>query len=163
METKLKTHFEELKIDTRKLNQSVIQNIRWQNITGEIEHVVAGCNVAEGIVVVQTKHTTAGLVLNEDEKGLIENDLPKVLARIIPQDGDYKHDDSERLLMLPPGEPKNGPGHLRSILGAEPSLTLIIHNSRLQLGTWHSILFLDFDPQSHPGRLVDIQVLGLTC
>lgn len=158
-----KSHFEELKIDTHKLHQSVVADIRWQNITGEVECVVAGCNAAEGIVVVQTKHTTAGLVLNEDEKGLIENDLPKVLARIIPQGGDYKHDDAGRLLMLPPGEPKNGPGHLRSILGAMPSLTLIIHDSRLQLGTWQSILFFDFDPLSHPGRLVDIQVLGLTC
>lgn len=157
----LKTHFEELKISTRELRPTKIYGIGYLNITASVEQTVAFSKVAEGIVLVQVKHTTAALVTNEDEKGLIENDLPRMLARLAP-DGTYEHDRAERVLALGAGEPKNAPSHLRSVIGGAPSLALAIHDSRIQFGTWQGILLFDFDPESHPGRTVVIQVIGTT-
>lgn len=156
-----KTHFEELKIDTHDLMKTAVPNIGWLNITSEVVRTVAYSCVRDGIVIVQSNHTTAGILLNESEEGLIAHDLPKLLSALVPEEGDYKHDDAGRLLTLPPGEPKNGPGHMRTMLGAKSEILRIVHDSKIILGSWQSILFFDFDPLSHPGRIVAMQVLGL--
>lgn len=157
--SRYKTHFEELKIDTHLLNKTEIPDIRWKNITSDIARAVAFSGISEGAVIIHVKHTTAALVLNEDEQGLIESDLPLTFRRLCPE-GKYEHDKAERILALPPGEPKNAPGHLRSIIGGHPSVTLVVHNSGVQLGAWQAVLFFDFDPESHPGRTIVVRVMG---
>lgn len=156
----LLTHFEELKIDRETLIETAVPGVRYRNITPEVQSTVGFSKIKEGLVTVQAKHTTAALVVNEDERGLIGTDFPHLLRRLCPE-GDYEHDAAARLLLLPLGEPKNAPAHLRSILGGRESLTLVVHNSSIQLGTWQAILFFDFDSQSHASRLVVIQVMGI--
>ena len=155
-----KTHFEELQIPNSTLRPTVVPNIRYRNITKEVERAVAFANVAEGVVVIQTKHTTTAIIVNEYETGLIEGDLPRLLTKLISE-RTYEHDRAERILELGPDEPKNAPSHLRSILvgRGKCSATLVIHNSSIQLGTWQAVLFFDLDPDNHPGRQVVIQVM----
>jgi thiamine phosphate synthase YjbQ (UPF0047 family) len=56
-------------------------------------------------------------------------------------------------------EPINAHSHLLSMIIGSPTLTIPIHNSTLQIGTWQSIMLIDFDGP-RLGRTVGIQVMG---
>jgi secondary thiamine-phosphate synthase enzyme len=72
------------------------------------------------------------LIVNEYEPGLV-SDIETLLGRLIPK-LDYKHDRIDN----------NADSHLRSIL-LQSSLVLPVKKSRLDLGTWQRILFIELD------------------
>lgn len=78
-------------------------------------------------------HTTAGVVINENER-LLRSDLKTFLSRLVPQGDDYGHDQLDG----------NADAHLRSMLLGE-HVTVPVEDGALSLGTWQSILFVDCD------------------
>lgn len=72
-------------------------------------------------------HTTAGVVVNESEPGLLE-DFEAILSSLVPDDGDYRHDQIDG----------NAAGHLRASLLGE-SVTVPVADGTLAFGTWQSI------------------------
>lgn len=101
------------------------------NITGEVKGAVK--NIDSGICVVFTRHTTTGLMINEDEAGL-RDDVLDFLNEVIPKGREYKHDRIDN----------NAHSHLKSLL-LGPSVTIPIDNGSLALGTWQSIFFVECD------------------
>ena len=154
-----RTHFEELKISPSELMPANIPNVGCKNITEDIQRAVSFSGVKEGSVIVQVLHTTTTSLLNEAEIGLMATDIPKTAHRLCPQEH-CAHDRAERILARP-GEPKNGPSHLRSAIIGSPSFPIIIRDSHLLLGTWQAVLFYDFDPKHHSERRIGIQVMGV--
>lgn len=152
--------YSELEIRDREFNLSDVPNRKWQDITDRIIDAISKSGIREGMAIVQVLHTTAGLVLNEAEEGLAKSDFPRLLQHLCPDENDYRHNRLERIEALGPEEPKNGASHLQCMIGALPSLTLIIHLEKLALGVWQRIIFFDFDPDSHPHRRIAIQILG---
>jgi len=141
------------------------------NITQMIEEVIAESGFSEGHVVIQTKHTTTGLLMEdeekdvvallvqEDERGLM-HDLLEVLERLVPQDQYYEHDDFiKRTENIGPDERKNAASHLKASFLKE-SVTLTFEGGQLSKGTWQSVLFFDFDAAGRPPRTLVIQVCG---
>ncbi|OGZ07766.1 MAG: hypothetical protein A3D65_01545 [Candidatus Lloydbacteria bacterium RIFCSPHIGHO2_02_FULL_50_13] len=141
-----------------ELQSTIVPRVKWKDITSEVTRAVSRSKVREGFVIVQSRHTTTALILNENEEGLVTVDIPRLLERVCP-DGVHAHDREERLnAML--NEPANGVSHLRSVIlsGIPP---LVISNHKIQFGTWQSVIFYDFDPENHPSRTVVVQVLGI--
>jgi len=153
-------HYETLEVNVSILNHSHVANRYWKDMTGELQEVLMRSGIHEGHLIVQSLHTTAGFVLNEAEEGLIAHDFPSALQRLCPEDS-YAHDAEERLRALPAGEPQNGISHLQCMIGAHPSLALIVHQGQLCLGKWQQIVFFDFDPEYHHDRTFTVQVWGL--
>ncbi|MBI4118248.1 MAG: YjbQ family protein [Parcubacteria group bacterium] len=151
-------HFDKLTIRTAGMLPTSVPNIRLYDITKNITGVVLASKIKHGIVVAQSLHTTAGLLVNENEDGLLQNDFPNLLVSLCPE-GTYTHDRPERLATLT-NEPVNGVSHLRAALGLLPSVTLIVKHSVVQLGTWQALLFVDCDPVHREERFVDVLVLG---
>src|SRR3989338_10070640 len=60
------------------------------NLNGTIDEIVRASNVNVGELIAQTKHTTAMLLLNEDEAGF-KSDLERYLDTYIPLNGNYLH------------------------------------------------------------------------
>lgn len=149
-----------LEIPASKFKKTMVPRFWYVDITEDIQRFVAASRVKEGIVVVATEHTTAGLIVNENEPGLIEKDLPEMLVRLCPDNGKFKHDSEERLRELA-FEPINGVAHLRTMLASDPSWKGIIHKSTIVLGKWQSIIFMDFDLDGRPSRTVNVQVVGI--
>ena len=116
------------------------------NITGRVKEVVEKSDIREGIVLVYTPHTTAGLLVNEPETGLVK-DLKELLLMLIPWGKDYAHNRVDN----------NAPSHLvASILG--PSLVFSLSSRRISLGTWQAIFFVELDgPRS---RRVEVKIVG---
>ncbi len=78
-------------------------------------------------------HTTAGVVINENESGLLA-DLESALSQLVPEGSHYQHDQID----------DNADAHLRSmLLGSD--VTIPVESGDLALGTWQSILFVDCD------------------
>ncbi|MGE0468028.1 MAG: secondary thiamine-phosphate synthase enzyme YjbQ [Nitrospira sp.] len=120
------------------------------NITQSVAEAVAASKVRDGIVTVFVKHTTASIMIIEDEPG-IRADTKTFWDSIIPSDSRWQHNARN------PGE-DNGHSHLRGQLQG-PSITIPFAAGSLLLGTWQQIVLVDFDTRSRTRDLV-VQVLG---
>ncbi|HSE83591.1 MAG TPA: secondary thiamine-phosphate synthase enzyme YjbQ [Thermodesulfobacteriota bacterium] len=119
------------------------------DVTQEVERAVKDSGISEGIVTVFVPGSTAGVTTIEYESGAIK-DFQSAVERIAPKNIHYEHDARW-------GD-GNGYSHIRaSLLG--PSLTVPFSSSRLLLGTWQQIVFVDFDNRSRRRELV-IQIMG---
>jgi len=118
------------------------------NITGMVQSWVAKNNAEDGILTVFSVHTTAGLIINEAESGLVQ-DIEMQLSKIVPPHAGYQHDKVD----------SNAHSHIMaSLLGASETVT--VKSGRLALGTWQRILFVECDgPRS---RRVALTFVGNT-
>lgn len=121
-----------------------------ENITQSVAEAVAASNLRDGIVTVFVKHTTASIMIIEDEPG-IRADTRTFWDRVIPSDPRWQHNT------LNPGE-DNGHSHLRGQLQG-PSLTIPFSAGTLLLGTWQQVVLVDFDTRSRTRECI-VQVLG---
>ncbi len=119
------------------------------DITGDVQEVVAGSGISNGIAALFVPGSTAALTTIEHENGVI-NDLKKAIERIAPRDISYEH--NERW-----GD-GNGYAHVRAAL-LGPSLHIPLTGGKLMLGVWQQIVLLDFDNRPRK-RQVIIQVMG---
>ena len=103
------------------------------NITEDVKREVKRSGVREGLVNVYTRHTTASIVINEDEEGLLKDFLAS-LQRIVPDDLNYLHNRID----------DNASSHIRSLI-LSPEVSVPITDGKLWLGTWQSIFFLELD------------------
>src|SRR6516165_7905801 len=95
----MKTHTEYLKFHTRTHREYI-------HITPQIEAIVNHSGIKEGMALVSAMHITAGVYVNDNESGLIE-DIDEWLEHLAPFRKDYKHHNT--------GE-DNGDSHLKALL-----------------------------------------------
>lgn len=88
---------------------------------------------ADGVCTVYVPHTTAGVVVNEAESGLLD-DLEDALESLVPRGEGYAHDRID----------DNADAHLRAMLLGE-SASIPVTDGELALGTWQSVLFVECD------------------
>jgi secondary thiamine-phosphate synthase enzyme len=132
-----------------------ITNERMQliNITERINDIVRKSGVRDGIVHLQSLHTTTAVFINEWQDALI-HDVRAFLDDLVNRDDYFRHNDPQ----YSDCERKNADSHLRGMVMGQ-SLCLQVRNSAVLLGTWQSIILAEFDgPRS---RSMSIQVSGL--
>jgi secondary thiamine-phosphate synthase enzyme len=105
------------------------------SITEDVKKAVEKSGVQEGLCVVYTPHTTAGLTVTSfwDSKGF--EDIMDETGRLIPTRIDFKHQHDT---------PQDAAGHIKSSFFGV-SLTFIIHAGKLLLGHSQGIFFMEFD------------------
>jgi len=127
------------------------------DLTDQVLDFIKESGVKNGLVNVQTLHTTTGLLLNENEPLLFE-DIKQHFEDAAPKERIYRHDNmTVRTVNVCEDECANGHSHIKaSHLCA--TLTLNLLNGKLQLGRWQRILFIELDrPRS---REVQVMVMG---
>ncbi|MBI5680802.1 MAG: YjbQ family protein [Methanobacterium sp.] len=103
------------------------------DITKDIDDILATCKIKEGIVNIFAMHSTAGIVINENESRLIK-DFKNALENLIPENKNYGHDLIDN----------NADSHIRTFfIGSSESIP--IENNRLSLGTWQRVFFVELD------------------
>lgn len=105
------------------------------SLTADIKEFVENSGIQEGICVITTPHTTAGLTITSfwDPKGF--EDLQDEICRLIPTRINFKHQHDT---------PQDAAGHVKSsLIGV--NFTLPIHEGKLLLGHSQGIYFLEFD------------------
>ncbi|MCF8303613.1 MAG: secondary thiamine-phosphate synthase enzyme YjbQ [Bacteroidales bacterium] len=103
------------------------------DITGEVEQAVANSGAKEGLCNVYIQGATAGIMIQENWDESVQNDVVKLLRKLIPQ-GVWEHDRQDG----------NGDSHLKSGL-VGPSETIPIISGKLGLSTWQNIFVCEFD------------------
>src|ERR1700704_6896646 len=132
-----------------------ITNERLQliNITDRINEIVRKSGVRDGIVHLQTLHTTTAVFLNEWQDALL-HDVKRFLEDVVVREMEWRHNDPRHSDC----ERKNADSHLRGMMMGQ-TLSLQVRNSCVLLGTWQSIILAKFDgPRS---RSMSVQVSGL--
>ena len=98
-----------------------------------------------GMLNIFIKHTSAGLMINENADPDVHTDLDTLLERVAPEnDPQYVHtlEGSDDM-----------PAHFKSaILGH--TLTVPVTNGRLNLGTWQSIYLCEFRNRGGSRKLI---------
>ncbi|MBD3406644.1 MAG: YjbQ family protein [Candidatus Lokiarchaeota archaeon] len=119
------------------------------DITQKVADVVIKSGLKTGICTVFCPGSTGSIITIEYEDGLLQ-DFPEAMERLAPRDAVYEHHLRWR--------DGNGHSHIRaSIIG--PSLTVPFVDTRLTLGTWQQIAFVDFDNKSRDRKL-EILIIG---
>jgi secondary thiamine-phosphate synthase enzyme len=112
---------------------SLLSDSQYQliNITEQVITFVRSNNVKDGLVVIFTPHSTAAILLTENENYL-KRDWLKFLQ--ILAEGNWEHNKIDN----------NAEAHLLSGLVGQ-SCVILIQNGHLVLGSWQSIFFLELD------------------
>ena len=109
------------------------------DVTKQVAAAIEKSKVKEGLCNVFLRCTTAGLVLNENDRMLIE-DFRKTLGRLVSDEHIYQH-------------PDNAPTHLRAaLLGAQ--MTIPVSEGKLIIGNWQSIMLFELDIQSRDREII---------
>jgi secondary thiamine-phosphate synthase enzyme len=132
-----------------------ITNDRTQliNITERINEIVRKSGIRDGLVHLQSLHTTTAVFINEWQDALL-HDVKTFLEDVVARERSWRHNDPEHSDC----ERRNADSHLRGMLMGQ-SLCLQVRNSAVLLGTWQSIILAEFDgPRS---RSMSVQVSGV--
>jgi secondary thiamine-phosphate synthase enzyme len=126
----------ELHISSQRRNQMI-------DITDDVQQLVREEKISAGFVIVYVPHTTAGITINEGEDPDVQQDIIETLEKLIPEDGSYHHSEG------------NSDAHIKaSLLGS--SVTILVTNGILVLGSWQHIFFYEGDGPRHRTVYVSI-------
>ena len=132
-------------------------------ITEDVQTAVDESGIQEGMALVSAMHITAGVWINDDEPGILEDTLEwldkitpptwkpsstQLSDALLPADGDYRHHR---------GGEDNADAHLKNLL-VHHQVIVPVTNWRLDLGPWQAVFYCEFDGQREK-RLV-IKVIG---
>lgn len=146
-----------MKTANKILEYQMEGKFHFEDITEELKKFVKESGIKNGLINVQSFHTTASLILNENEPLLIK-DIKANLERTAPEDMEYNHDNFEvRTVNMCDDECANGHSHCKAIR-LPSSVTLNLVEGKVQLGQWQRLLFFELDRKRK--RKVQIQVLG---
>ncbi len=130
----------------------------FEDITDQVVDFIKETRISNGIVNIQTLHTTASVVVNENEPLLLE-DMKNHFKDFAKKDAYYGHNDFDKRTVNICGlnECKNGHSHcLASYLPT--NITLNIVDGEITFGEWQRIFLVELD-HSRP-RKIQIQAIG---
>lgn len=114
------------------------------DITDEVEKAIKDSKVKDGLCLVFVAHSTAAVVLTENESGL-KNDWLKILKKLVAGE-DFEHNRIDN----------NTDSHILSGLLGQGK-TIPIENGHLVRGTWQQIFLVELDgPRT---RRVSIKII----
>ncbi len=146
-----------MKTKNKKFHYTSKEELDIIDLTDEINEFVKESDIKNGLVNIQTMHTTAMLALNENEP-LLMQDMKKHLAEISPKSLTYNHDNfAIRTVNMCEGECANGHSHCKA-LHLLSNITLNLIDGKMQTGMWQRILFIELDRSRE--RKIQVQVIG---
>lgn len=114
-------------------------------MTAKVQRLISDSHVDEGICLVFSPHTTAGVTVNENADPDVVTDLLRAFDDLLGDEDRFRHAEG------------NSGGHaLSSLVG--PSVALPIHDRQLYLGQWQAIYLCEFDGPRQ--RTLTVQLLG---
>jgi secondary thiamine-phosphate synthase enzyme len=141
------------KVANRIVDWITSERMQLLNITDRVNDLVRKSGVRDGIIHLQSLHTTTAVFLNEWQDALL-GDVKEFFDGVVERNQYYRHNDPQ----LSDCERQNADSHLRGMLMGQ-TLSLQIRNAAVLLGTWQSIVFAEFDgPRS---RSLAVQISGV--
>jgi secondary thiamine-phosphate synthase enzyme len=136
-------------VETHTISLETLGNGDIRDITAQVKDCIKNSQLSQGIATVFTPSATSAITSLEYEPGCVQ-DLQRVFDEIIPPDREYAHNQRW-------GD-GNGHSHARAAL-LKSSFTIPFMNQEMTLGTWQSLVLVDFDNRARKRKLV-VQLLG---
>ena len=115
----------------REFSLSTAHN-NWTDVTDRARETLRESGIRDGLCVVYCPHTTAGITINENADPDVVRDLIFALEKTYPDRAEFRHSEG------------NSASHLKaSVIGS--SVTILVREGRLLLGTWQGVYFCEFD------------------
>lgn len=122
---------------------------------------VAESGIQDGLLTVQTLHTTCLVYVNELDEPCLLGDINNALRDFVPKEKSYLHNGPLRWKNLCEDDHKcdrNGDAHVKAFLFGSPSHSVIVQDGAPRWGQWQRLCLIDFDgPRT---RQVVAQVIG---
>lgn len=107
------------------------------DITGKVREALGQSGMADGIAVIYSPHTTAGILINENCDPDVARDTLLWMGEAVPKDhAGFRHNEG------------NSDSHIQTNLVGS-SATVIVENGQLCLGTWQGIFLAEYDGPRH--------------
>jgi len=120
------------------------------DVTPRVARWAAEQRMAEGLLTIFCRHTSASLLIQENAAPDARSDLETYFARIAPEDpAAYMHNDEG---------PDDMPAHLRTAL-TQTQLSIPLIGGALALGTWQGIYLFEHRIRPHR-RTLALHLLG---
>lgn len=119
------------------------------DVTCEISAFVASTGLAEGLLTVFCRHTSASLLIQENADPDVQTDLLRYFEAIAPEDGPYVHTTEG---------PDDMPAHIRAAL-TQTQLSIPVVGGRMVLGTWQGIYLFEHRRAPHR-RSIALHLIG---
>ena len=119
-------------------------------ITRPVVRWIAESDIADGLLTLFVRHTSASLVVQENADPVVCADLDRFFARLVP--------DGESLFRHRDEGPDDMPAHVRAALTAV-QLSIPLQGGQLVLGTWRGIFLWEHRVAPHR-REVALHLLG---
>lgn len=115
------------------------------DISERVAQAVEEAKIEEGILHLFVPHTTAGILLNENDDPAVAQDILNLLEKIAPRQGNYQHTEG------------NADSHIKTALVGSAA-AVPIQKGKLAFGTWQGIFLCEFDGPRQ--RRVLLQLMG---
>ena len=117
------------------------------SITDEVKRAVRDAGLQDGVCIVSSTHTTAGITVNEDYDPDVPRDLAAACRALVGGlDVEFEHAEG------------NSDSHLLTSLFG-PSQQLLVRGGELDLGRWQGVFLAEFDGPRD--RTVRVAVFGV--
>ncbi len=149
----------------------------FKNLTDEVKKAVEKSKVKHGIVVVNSRHTTLTIVIQEISEPNLLKDMLNFVLKSVPTDSrawqaqkkgfnlptaEYLHRCQDNPFCNEVDEDYNAPSHIRSMLYGHPSVFIPVADGELMLGKYQEVAALEFDGRDgkgkNPVRLRTVQI-----
>ena len=119
------------------------------DFTEQLAAVVQHSLVRTGLCSLFLRHTSAGLLLQENADPAVLRDLTRWVETLAPESAGYEHSQEG---------PDDMPGHLRAVLTRQ-SETIPVTGGRLALGTWQGVYLYEHRARAN-AREVVVTIVG---
>ena len=118
-------------------------------LTDEIEAWLRESGIAQGLLTLFCRHTSAGLLITENASPAVHRDMLRWLGRAVPEGDHYEHSLEG---------PDDMPAHIKAMMTGN-SLTVPIAAGGTTLGTWQGVYLAEHRLRPHE-RTVVAHVMG---
>lgn len=137
-----------------------------QDITDQVNKAIKKVKVYSGFVIVNSKHTTMGVVVQEIAEPNLLQDILSHSLKHVPEDKrstrvskdyphptvDYLHRCQDNPFCDEIDEDYNAAAHIRALLFSHPSVTIPIIDGKLELGKYQQVALFEFDGRDGKGK-----------
>ena len=114
------------------------------DISAQVQKRIRESGISEGICMVYSPHTTAGITINENADPDVQRDMIYEIDKIIPFSDKYHHREG------------NSAAHIKTTLTGL-HVMVPVQQGRAVLGTWQGIYFCEYDGPRN--RKFHVQIL----
>jgi secondary thiamine-phosphate synthase enzyme len=114
------------------INVKSRRRVEMVDVTSSVQKEVSKSGISDGVCMVYVPHTTAAVTINEGADPSVCQDILTKLTDMVPPDAGYLHMEG------------NSDSHIKASLVGN-SVSVLVENGRLVLGTWQKIFFCEFD------------------